>query len=116
MRSGSLKAHMGFPLNKCVNENPIWFDMAVATSRKIAAQRMVFVFQRQWLAFDQEIQNRFEFRQVVATLLSAFDIFLKLGCAAESPHSQAQISVKFLLAIETLYILSRFAFTQCLGR
>ena len=84
MGSGSLETNMGF--NNCINQNPIRLDMAVPAAGKIAAQRMVFVFLREWLAFNQKIENRFEFRQVLAAFFGAFDVFLELRGSAEGSH------------------------------
>ena len=60
--------------------------MAVPAAGKIAAQWMVVVFRRKWLAFNQKVENRFEFRQILAAFLGAFDVFLELRGSAEGSH------------------------------
>ena len=84
MGSGSLETNMGF--NNCVNQNPIRLDMAVPAAGKIAAQWMIFVFRREWLALNQKVENRLEFRQILAALFGAFDVFLELRGSAEGSH------------------------------
>ena len=85
MGSGSLETNMAF--NKRVNQNPIRLDMAVPAAGKIAPQWMVFVFRREWLALNQKVKNRFEFRQILAAFFGAFDVFLELRGSAEGSHN-----------------------------
>jgi len=54
-------------------------------------------FWRQGFAVNQQVNNGFEFRQILAASSGAFDVFLELAGAAES-FSQPHISVEFFLA------------------
>jgi hypothetical protein len=55
-------------------------------ARKIPAQRMVFVFRRHNSTVNQQVEHRFEFCQVFASLFSALDVLLELVGPAEGSY------------------------------
>jgi hypothetical protein len=74
MRPGPFKPHMIF--FEGIDQDPIWFEVAVPATREFSSQWMLFEFTRQWLCINQQIENTSQLPQV----------FLELRTAAETPH------------------------------
>lgn len=83
MRAGAFQPDMTAVFGERVNQEPVRFKVAVAAPGKIAAQWVILVFHRQFVAGNQQIEDGFELFQILATLIGEFDIPLELRCAAE---------------------------------
>ena len=86
MSAGSLKTDVCAIFNEGIDQNPIWFDMAITAALEFATQSVVFVFGWQRLTFNQQFDDGFDLGQIFAAFLGAFDIFLELGSATEASH------------------------------
>jgi len=86
VRARALQADVRVIFGKRINQNPIRFDMAITAAGEIAAQRMIFVLRRQNFTFDQQVEHRLEFRQVLAASAGKFNILFELAGAAEGSH------------------------------
>ena len=86
VRSGSFQPDMAAIFCERVNQNPVRLKMAVPTSRKFAAHRVVFVLWRQRLPLNQKIEDRFQPGQILAAFTRESDIFLELLGPAEGSH------------------------------
>ena len=60
--------------------------MTVSAAGKVAAQRMVFVLQRQWFTVNQKIEDGFKSGQILAAFSGKLDILFELIGAAEGSH------------------------------
>jgi len=60
--------------------------MAITASGKIATQRVVFVLRWQHCTFDQQVEYRLEFCQVLSAPVGKFNILFELTGTAEGSH------------------------------
>lgn len=62
-----------------VNEEPVWFDVALAMVVPFAGERMVPVCGRQWFFGLEMVNDGFEFVDIVTAFLSALEVLEKTG-------------------------------------
>ena len=86
MRTRAFKPDMAAVLHERVDQNPVRFNMTVATARKVATQGMVFVLRQQWFTVNQKIEHGFKSGQILAAFSGKLDVFLELAGAAEGSH------------------------------
>jgi hypothetical protein len=84
--SGALKADVGMVFCEGVNQNPVWFDVAIAAAGKISAQWVILAFWRQRVFVNKQAEHRLELHKVLTASFRKFNVFLKLAGSAESPH------------------------------
>jgi len=66
-----------------VDQNPVRFNVAVASPDPIPPELVVAILWRQCFLCKEVVDNSFYFSEVFASLLHAFDILLKLLCLSE---------------------------------
>lgn len=86
MCAGAFKPDVRGFFGKRINQQPVRFNVAVATAGKVSAQRVIFVLCRQFITCNQQVKDGLELFQIFAALAGQFDIFLELRCAADGPH------------------------------
>lgn len=77
-----------FVRREAVSQQPVWFEVAVATSNPPAQQRVILIFSRKGFASDQNLDRGLELADIFAPLLLPLNVFLKLRCLAEPHPSQ----------------------------
>ena len=86
MGAGALETDVCAVILQCVDENPVWTYMAITTSGELSAQRMILVEGRQWIAFNQQVEDRFKLGQVLSSFSGALHVLLELSGPTERPH------------------------------
>ena len=83
MGSGSLQPNL--ILKNLVDQNPIWLDMAVSVTFPISTELMIAILRWKCFFCEEEVDDSFQFCEVLTSLLCPIDVLLELICLAE-PH------------------------------
>ena len=85
VRVGPSSFEPNFIVKDLVDQNPIRLDMAVPVTSPISTELMIAILRRKWLFCDEDVDNSFQFCEVLTSLLCPLDVLLELICLAE-PH------------------------------
>jgi len=83
VRVGPCSFQKNLIFHRFVDQNPVRFNVAVASPDPIPPELVVAILWRQCFLCKEEVDNSFYFSEVFASLLHAFDILLKLLCLSE---------------------------------
>jgi hypothetical protein len=81
MRASSFQKKLIF--RKFVDENPVGFYVAVASPNPISPEFVIAILWRQRFLGNKQINDRFYFSEVFASLLHALNILFELLCLGE---------------------------------
>ena len=117
MSAGAFETNVGVIFRECIDEQPVGFDMAIATAGEISTEWVILERVWQWTSVNQQFQDNLQLRQVLAPLLQAFDVLLELAGTAEGSHEQpgedrllySQVGIEFFLGTKPFHVSAHFA-------
>ena len=69
-----------------VDEKPVWLDMAFSMVGPLAGECMVLVLGRQWCLGLKQVNDGFEFVEIVAPFFGKLEVFEKTAGGFEEKH------------------------------
>jgi hypothetical protein len=69
MSAGAFETNVGVIFRERIDEQPVGFDMAIATAGEISTEWVILERVWQWTSVNQQFQDSLQLRQVFAPLL-----------------------------------------------
>lgn len=71
-----------------IDQQPVWFDVALSVTGESPPQWVVPIWGRQERFFNQQPENCFEFPHILSPSLLALDVLPELACVGRREHAR----------------------------